>query len=309
MVSAPAQAPPVGIVVVNWQRPEATRACLAAVAELDYPRRSLVLVDNGCRDFDAAGLEALAPGGRYLHSDTNRGFAGGANLGMRAALADGADWVWFLNNDARPAPDALTAAIATALGSPPADVVGAKILQQAAPDRLDSVGLDVDLDGGRVRLMGHDEVDRGQYDRRTDPLAVTGCAMLVSRLACEYLAGFNEAFFAYHEDADLCLRARRVGLRVAFAPAARVFHDRLPAQRGRQSPTSLYYATRNHLLLLQLHSPAPAWRRRVQERRVIAASLAYALRADPAAVPARLAAVRAGIRDFRANRLGAGAPP
>ncbi|MEO8601871.1 MAG: hypothetical protein ABI629_04775 [bacterium] len=61
--------------------------------------------------------------------------------------------------------------------------------------------------------------------------------------------------------------------------------------------------------MLQLHSVAAPWRRRRQERRVIAGCLAYALRGDLAGAATRLAAVRAGIRDFRAAVLGAGQPP
>jgi GT2 family glycosyltransferase len=98
-----------------------------------------VLVDNGCRDFSAEEVERLAPGGCYLASEANLGFAGGANLGMRAALARGAAWVWFLNNDALPEAGALAALLATATAAPAAAIVGAKILQRQAPDRLDSV--------------------------------------------------------------------------------------------------------------------------------------------------------------------------
>ncbi|MEO8602556.1 MAG: glycosyltransferase, partial [bacterium] len=103
--------PAVGIVVINWHKPDATRACLAALARLTYPRHSVVVVDNGSDDFNAAEIDRLAPGGQYLRSDTNLGFAGGANLGMSAALARGADWVWFLNNDALPEEQALSALV------------------------------------------------------------------------------------------------------------------------------------------------------------------------------------------------------
>lgn len=298
-----APGPPVAVVVVNWRRRDATLACLQALTRLTYRRWSLVLVDNGCRDFDPAELERLAPGSAYRHSEINRGFAGGANLGLAAALAGGAEWVWFLNNDALPEPEALTALLAVATGSPRADLVGAKILQRAAPERLDSIGLAVDLAGGGMRLIGHDEVDRGQYDRLSDPVAVTGCALLVSRRVGEQLGGFDETYFAYGEDADLCLRARAAGLRVAAAPHARVLHDRAPARRGRQSPDSLYYSVRNHLALLQRHSPAAAWQRKLQELRVMAASTAFALLAGGAR-RANLAAVRAGIADFRRGILG-----
>jgi GT2 family glycosyltransferase len=294
--------PPVGVVVVNWQTPEATRRCLDAVSRLTYPRCSVVLVDNGCADFAAAAV----PHAIYVQTETNLGFAGGANAGMRAALASGAEWVWFLNSDARPDPDALDELVAVATQPPVPAIVGAKILCGQQADVLDSAALHVDLETGRVRLLGHGEIDRGQYDALSDPIAVTGCALLASRSVCERFGGFDADYFAYMEDADLCLRIREAGLRVAFAPAARVLHDRELAGRGRQSLDSLYYSTRNHLMLLQRHCPSAPWQRKVQELRVLALSAAYALRAGRPRWAA-VRAVRRGIADFRANVVGAGA--
>jgi GT2 family glycosyltransferase len=299
---------PVGIVVLNWHGRGATLECLQALGRLTYPSWSLVLVDNGCREFSGEEVATLAPGAAYVHSDTNLGFAGGANLGMQEALRRGAEWIWFLNNDAQPEPDALGELMAVACGEPGADIVGAKILRRADPRRLDSAGLEVDLAGGRVRLIGHGEIDHGQHDLRTDPVAVTACAMLANRAALAILPGFEAAFFAYMEDADLCLCARRAGLRVAFAPRARVLHDRAPADRGRQTPESIYYSTRNHLLLLQRHSPAAPWQRKAQELRVLAWSAASGLTVGRHAPVRALRAVAAGLRDYRAARYGARGP-
>jgi GT2 family glycosyltransferase len=298
-------APPVGIVVVNWQTPDVTRRCLDAVAHLTYPRWSLVLVDNGCADFSAPTVAALAPQATYLRTDANLGFTGGANAGMHAALAAGTEWVWFLNSDARPEPAALDELVAVALRPPGSAIVGAKILRGDRPEVLDSAALQVDLQSGRVRLLGHGEIDRGQHDGLTDPVAVTACAMLVSRAACERFGGFDMDYFAYMEDADLCLRAREAGLRVACAPRARVLHDRAPAAHGRQSLASLYYSTRNHLILLQRHCPSATWQRKLQELRVIGLSSVYALRAGRPRGRAVRAVLR-GVADFRANVVGSG---
>jgi GT2 family glycosyltransferase len=302
----PTGSPRVGIVVVNWRRPEATRACLRALAAMTYRNWFAVVVDNGTADFADAGERAVAPDVAYAHSAVNLGFAGGSNLGMRAALGRGADWVWFLNDDALPEPEALSELLAAAERPPRPALLGAKIVQCAHPERLDSVALDVDLAGGRVRLLGHDEIDRGQYDQVREPLAVTGCALLVRADACRHLGGFEESYFAYLEDADLCLRARAAGLRVAAVPRARVRHDRAPATRGRQSPASLYYACRNHLVLLAVHAPQPAWRSRLRSAAVLARYLAFALRGDPAGAAQRVAAVRRGARDYARGIRGAG---
>jgi GT2 family glycosyltransferase len=295
----------VGAVIVNWRKPAATRACLRALAALEPPGCFPVVVENGSSDFTDA--ELAGAGGRRVVSPTNVGFAAGANLGMRAALEAGADWVWFVNDDATPEPGALAALLAASAKPPYPQVLGPKVLQQSRPDRLDSVALDLDLASGHCRLLGHDEVDRGQYDSGPEPIAVTGCALLVSRSACIELGGFEEAYFAYFEDADLCLRARRAGLHVATVPAARVLHDRPAAHAGRQSPASVYYSVRNHLVLVALFNPQPPWLTRLRSLRIFAGYLAFAaLRSSSAAAAVR--AARRGLADYQSSRMGA-APP
>jgi len=293
--------PRVGVVVLNWHGRDDTLRCLAAVAALSYPNRQLILVDNGCADFSAAAVAGLVRNARYLRTDVNLGFAGGSNLAMRDALEAGADYVWFLNNDAQPEADALTELLAVATRDPGIAVVGPKILQLRDPRRIDSIALRLNLHSGRFSLIGHNELDQGQYDQLSAVDAVTGCAMLVSRTACEQLSGFDEAFFAYLEDADLCVRARAAGYCIGVAPRARVRHKREPATRGRQSVSSLYYTTRNHLMLIQRHTAAPRLL-----RLVFAAALnaAYAVRSGGGMPLARLRTVWRGIRDFRRGVTG-----
>lgn len=294
--------PLVGIVVVNWHNRTATLRCLAALARLDYPRWRLFFIDNGCEDFSDTEIEQLAPGGRYSRTADNLGFTGGSNLGMHAALADGADYVWFLNNDAEPEPDALRALVDVARTDSSVAVVGAKILQRANPARIDSIALHVSLRTGRVLLVGHGQTDLGQYDSWREPVAVTGCAMLVGSDTCRELEGFDDAFFAYLEDADLCLRARAAGRRIAIAPRARVLHDRRMASAGRQSLSSLYYTSRNHLMLMRRHARGPVIARTLRDCCVIGLNLAFASKT------ARMEGLRQawrGVRDFRRRIVGA----
>jgi GT2 family glycosyltransferase len=298
--------PLVGAVVINWHDRERSLRCAAALRRLSFPNLRLVLVDNGSAQFSAAEVERLSPGGRYFPAPINLGFAGGANLGMRAALAFGADYIWFLNNDTEPEPEALAEMIAVAESAPPAAVVGAKILRRDDPRRIDSVALRVDLRWGRLYLTGHDEVDRGQYDHLREVTAVTACSMLVGRAACDKLGGFDESFFAYLEDADFCLRARALGLGVAAAPRARVLHDRASAIEGRQSVTSLYYNTRNHLALLGRHDRGGFLARRLRLGIACVLNLAYAARRGSGPRRERLAAVWRGMLDYRRGVTGAG---
>ena len=295
----------VNVVVLNWHGPANTTRCLRALAAITAPTVTVTVVDNGCTDFSPGAVAALSPGAQYVRTDTNLGFAGGANAGMRRALADGAEYVWFVNNDAAPEPQSLAALLTVATAAPHVGVFGPKILQADGPQRIDSVAIDVNLRTGRVYLTGHDELDRGQYDGLSTVTAVTGCAMLVRRAACERLGGFDESFFAYLEDADLCLRAAAAGYGVAAVPAARILHRRAPATGARQSTSSLYYATRNHLRLMERHGKGSGPRRQVRTLTVVALNLLYALRSEPQMRRERLRAVWRGVTDYRRGVTGA----
>jgi GT2 family glycosyltransferase len=295
----------VAVVVLNWHGRADTLRCLHSLAQLSYPRWTVWLVDNGCREFSADEVARLIPGGRYLHSATNLGFAGGCNLGIRESLRGGAELVLLLNNDATIAPDALAHMVRAAEADPSVGIVGAKIMQAAARSRLEGAGLRVDLRWGRLYQIGFGELDRGQHDDRVEVAAVSGAAVLLRRAVCECLGGFDERYFAYFEDVDLCLRARRAGFRVRVAPAARVWHKRSASTGGSSSPQSLYYATRNHLMLMAEHGHRRGPARLVRASIVVLLNAAYALRAGHGSRAQRLHAVCCGLGDYVRGTVGA----
>jgi GT2 family glycosyltransferase len=296
--------PLVGVVVVNWRDRDRTKRCLRALSALTYPHWRLFLVDNQGPDLSAAEVASIAPGAEYLSSAENLGFAGGSNLGMRAALGAGAGYVWFLNNDTEPDPDSLSELIAAAGDDPSTALVGAKILRLGEPQRIDSLALHVSLWSGRVFLVGHDEVDRGQYDQWRDPQVITACALLASRAVCERLEGFDERFFAYLEDADFCLRARASGFRVLLAARARVYHDRPASTSDRQSPASIYYTARNHLFLMDRHGTGGEALRALRRIFIVALNTAYCARLRSPGARDRLRALCQGVRDYRRGVMG-----
>jgi len=300
---APPPQPRVAAIVLNWHDRPHTEICLDALLAVDYPSLDILLLDNGCADFDAAPLEER--GIRYLRSDENLGYAGGNNLALAAALESGVDFVWFVNNDAAPEPGSLARLIAAATAPPHPAILGPKIVQASEPEIIDSIAVGIDTRSGRFQLLGHGERDRGQFDDWRQVEAITGCAMLVSAAAARSLAGFDERYFLYLEDLDLCLRNLEQGGVVGVVPEARVRHDRAPAGGGRQSTGSIYYTSRNHFLLMASHGHGGVLRQLGRNTVILAANLAFACRAEPARIPARLSAVLAGARDYFTRRFGA----
>ena len=96
--------PPWQVVVLSWNGREDTLRCLASLEELHDPAPGVVVVDNGSQDGTPGAVRERFPGVTVLETGRNLGYAGGNDVGIRHALAHGAEWVVLLNNDATLAP-------------------------------------------------------------------------------------------------------------------------------------------------------------------------------------------------------------
>jgi len=242
-------------VVVHWRDLDDTMGAVASL--LAEPGVEVIVVDNGSAEPAAERLAREAPAARCLRSPENLGYAGGGNLGMRAALALGADVVLLFNNDARVAPGA-TAAVCAVLASDDAiGVVGAKVLTREDPRRLWLAWGRVTYGPSLVRLAGADALDAPEWNVERDVDWVAGCALWFRRAAIEAVGLLDERFFAYHEEVDWCARVRRAGWTVVYCPSAVVTHTGRGASGGRASiRIRKYFAARNSILYARKHASA-----------------------------------------------------
>ena len=247
-----AELPKVAVVVLNWNGTDDTIECLESLAQLDYPNAEIVLVDNGSEPPAAAALGARFPQVTCIQLDENTGYAGGNNVGIRYALEHGHQYVWVLNNDTVVQPDSLRLAVETALTDARIGVVGVKILAMEDPTRVWVAYGQVTYRQSLVRLIGYFWKDDGRFDEQCDVEWVPGTAMLLSRAAVERLGGFDEEFFAYHEDVDWCTGARQAGFRIVFEPKSIIYHKGHRSSGGRVyvSPRQ-YLAGRNMVLFVR----------------------------------------------------------
>ena len=207
----------ISAVVVHWRDPAATLACLASLAR--EPEIDVLVVDNGSRH-----PLAVPPGVRCVRSEENRGYAGGANLGIRDALARRAEVVLFLNDDVRVHPGAACSALRVLDRDPRVAAVGAKVLAREDPQRLWLAWGRVTYRQSLVALCGAGELDGPAYAEERDVEWIAGCAMWLRARALAAVGLFDEEFFAYHEEVEWCARARAAGWRVVYCPDAVVTH-------------------------------------------------------------------------------------
>jgi GT2 family glycosyltransferase len=242
----------IAAIVVNHRTVAET---LLAVGSLRASRRApdlILIVDNGSGDGSAAALQG--PGQTVVALEHNLGFAAGANAGIRVALARQARAVFLLNSDARVHPECL-GLLEAALAPPAVGIAGPTLLRWGAPDTIESQGIVYAPLSGRMRHRGAGaRLPRGATTRSVDGIA--GTAMLIKREVLDSVGLFDEDYFLYYEDLDLCWRARRAGFGSVCVDAARAWH-RGAYSVGARSPERVYWAARGHLRLAARARPLP----------------------------------------------------
>ena len=243
--------PVVGVVVLHWGSPRATEACLRSLQRSMYPAVRVFLVDNA-RSLDSTTAELAAPLAiDILRPTRNLGFAEGCGWGIAAALDAGVDYIFLLNNDAVVSRDCLEILVSAAKSIPGAGILSPQIAFQEAVDLVWYGGGAFSLWGRGPRHIGWRQ--RVDIDRPPgDVDYATGCAMLIDPAVIHRVGAFDTRLFAYCEDVDFSLRARRAGFRVLVVPAALVHHGTTYADRRRSQ--RVYYSIRNLLEVMRKHA-------------------------------------------------------
>jgi GT2 family glycosyltransferase len=239
------------IVVLNWRNAPATVACVASLKKITAPDVTVVVVDNGSGDDSVAAIRQHHPDLTILETDANLGYAGGNNVGVRYALAHGAEYVGILNNDACVDPDFMQPLLAASRSFSDAAILTPMICEAERPETIWALGGQVDWTTGDSHRLHAGEQRAAWKDHAPFPVEfAVGTAMLASRYVWERAGLIDESFFLYYEETDWCVQARRLGIPSVAAPASCIWHE-ADAGGGRTSPQITYYMTRNALRFLQ----------------------------------------------------------
>ena len=246
-----ADLPLVYIIILNWNGWKDTIECVDSCLQLRYPAFRILVVDNASSDGSETILRAQFPHIELMQTGANLGYAGGNNVGISHALANGADYLWLLNNDTKVDPGALDEMVRVAIDDATVAMVGPKILLHSRPQYLNCVGSTINLLTGQPRLIGLGEKDDGRFDGNKEMDSLSGCSLLVSKEIVEKVGLMDERFFLYYEETDWILRAKRAGYRMMYVSQAKIWHKVSASIGGHQSPLMLYYMTRNNPLLMR----------------------------------------------------------
>jgi GT2 family glycosyltransferase len=261
-----APVPRVGAVVLNWNGGDMTLACLQSLARVEYPELDVVLVDNGSSDGSVERVRREHPGVDVVENGANLGFAAGNNVGIRRALARGAEMVLLLNNDAEATPGLVRELVTAAVCVPDAGMLGALVLLHDQPERVWYAGARWDPVAQRfeVRDCGK-PLDEPCHGGIAETAFVPGCAMLVRAEVCRDVGLMDERYFLTWEEVDWCARARRAGWRSLVVGRARARHRVSASFGGDGAPLHRYFMERNRIRYIRAHmgrrAAGAAWAR------------------------------------------------
>jgi len=193
----------VSVIILNYNGRHLLGDCLESIFRQDYPRVEVIVADNASDDDSVDYLKERFPEVRVIRHAQNYGFSMGNNIAAKQAEGE---FLFFLNNDTRLDPRCIAELVVAA------ELKGADVL-----------GCSVTDFEGRVppRVMGIDFMGFPFYGRF---FYVEGCAIFFRRDSFEELGGFDEDYFMFFEDLDICWRARLKGKRIICVEGAVVYH-------------------------------------------------------------------------------------
>ncbi len=223
------------VVIVNWNTGDLIRSCvesvyadLAAYADLPAFETEVFVVDSASTDGSTPAVQAQFPDAIYIYSPQNIGFGPSNNLALRQAMGD---YILLLNPDTLVQPGAIQTLLRFMEQHPQAGAAAARLLNPDGSLQY-SCSPEPTLKGEFLRLfhLGSVRPD-GYYPMETWDLAtsrpvevILGACMLVRKTVLDQVGLFDERFFMYNEETDLCHRIRQDGWQIYWVPQAQVTH-------------------------------------------------------------------------------------
>lgn len=230
------------IVIVSFRGKELLRRCLAALREHALgPDVTITIVDNASGDGTPEMVAAEFPEVRLLEQERNLGFSRAQNIGIRAGAGD---LVLVLNPDAAIEAGTLPPLLELLASDPAIGCCGPALVREdgsfdhaarrSFPTPLSALGHFTGIgrraEGGPLAAYRAPEVERGPVD------AVNGAFMLLRRAALEDVGLFDEGYWMYMEDLDLCRRLADGGWITFYEPRSRAIHTKAGTTDGRRGP-------------------------------------------------------------------------
>lgn len=244
------------IVVLNYNGEKFIEPCLSSVFKSNYPNFEVILVDNGSTDNSikiAREKFGKDPRLRIILNHKNLGFAEGNNVGIGVSKGD---YIVLLSNDTKVHPNWLKELIGVIESNEKIGAAQPKLLLMHKPNYINSIGVYIDFFSNPFRRNFPGEKDRRQYENIIEVFMGAAIALALRRDVLEEVGVFDEDFFIYAEDLDLCWRIWLAGYKVVYVPKAVVYHKGAATiksksmARAKERPPFEFHYYKNHLMCL-----------------------------------------------------------
>lgn len=248
--------PLVNIIIVTWKQFEYIYECIESVLNCGYPNIKIYLVDNNSKRSDYEELYKryrLIKNIIFFRKKSNTGFAGGCNYAL-PHIKKG--YIIFLNDDVIVTKNWLKPIIEYMGRNPEVGACQPKIRDMKQPEYFEYAGAAggfMDVYGYpfcRGRIFFTREKDEGQYNDIVDLVWTSGSCMVTKAEVIKKIGVFDESFFMYGEEADLCWRMNFAGYRLVSIPSSIVYHYGSASMKKFQSHKKVFFHHRNGLILL-----------------------------------------------------------
>ncbi len=249
--------PKIGIVLVNFNALEDTRACLKSLRSITYQNVAIVVVHNGCSDGSAETLATEFPEASHKASIGNLGFSGGNNLGIAVSFELGAEHILLLNNDTIVTPGFLEPLLSRLESDPTIGAVSGKIYY--GPDVMNGRSNIIWYAGCFQKWhtgfhhSGVLEEDTGKFETAREVPYASGCMIMMRGELVKLIGGLSDDLFLYWEEADWCYTAREHGFSSWYEPESVIYHNFKSAHHGKEKPFYMYMQTRNAFIFAKRH--------------------------------------------------------
>lgn len=251
------------ISIINYNGQESTIACLKSLDQQIYKNITIdvVVIDNASdKPFTLDTIHFSNIKCRVIHSNENKGFSGGHNIGIGMGIEQKADYILVMNNDTIADKHLISSLVRSLEDNPSTAMVSPKIYfskgsefhhDRYKENELGKVlwfaGGIMDWDNVYGKHKGVDEVDNGQFDTNTQTDFVSGCCMLIRSSVLQKVGYFDEKYFLYYEDTDLSERVKRAGYALQYQPKGILWHSNAESTGGSGSSLQDYFISRNRL--------------------------------------------------------------
>jgi GT2 family glycosyltransferase len=253
----------VSICIVSWNIKDLLRDCLNSLkAQAGDVRYETIVVDNASSDGSADMVQEEFPWVKLVDPKANLGFGRANNLAYKHSTGR---WVLLLNPDTVVLDRAIEKLVRFADQHPEAGAVGGRTLKKDGvslersccwgspglwPLFCKSLGLHIIFKNSAV--FNREAMDYWQRDSVREVGVITGCCLMIRREVYEQTGGFDDDFFMYAEETDLCWRIRKTGGRLVFCPEAQIIH--LVGESAKKATSNrLFHINRALLKLFRKH--------------------------------------------------------